>query len=362
MRVPAVLLLALTAGCSVAVEDEGPIDADGSIQGGSIQGAVIVDQIATANGARTRVSARFVRVSGGIDQAAAEHVIGAPRFDASSPLGCSLVEGEEPMTATGGSIELLDVGELILHYAQPAQPFVGAAADDADEGSVSVPLAARAFPDVGELVSGIVYTSRDGDEVIPFGGRFFIESSGSAQLDGFTLRAEAPRPLSGITLFSTPLNSAGFNSAGFNSAGFNSAGFNSAGFNSAGFNSAGFNSAGLASAAGDELDDFLIAGDDLVLGWSAGQTARGDRIYVDITPDEQVAAGRTLRCVFEDDGEAVVPAALIDHRPGTVLEVEIHRHRRTTPHDVSSSALDAAVVDFDFAVAARVLVAEYGTP
>lgn len=342
MRVPAVLLLAFTVGCSVAVEDEGPIEGDepqASAQS-SVQGAVIVDQVATRHGARTRVSARFVRVSGGIDQAAAEQVIGAPRFDASSPLGCGPLDGEEPMASAGGSIELLDVGELLLHYLDHAS----GRADDHEptppSAALVFPLAARAFPDVGELVSGIVYTSRDGDEAIPFGGRFAIESSGSPYLDGFTVTVDAPRPLSGVSLASGALR-------------------------------AGSTEDGVEGV--DELIDFMVAGDDLALAWDAGQLALGDRIYVDVTPSEidPQRMARTVRCVFEDDGEAAVPAALIGHRPGTVLDVEIHRHRRTVPDEVTSSghsgsvagvALEEAVVDFDFAVAARVVVADDVAP
>lgn len=299
MRVPAVFLVALTVGCSATVEDEIPADeADASVQG-----AVVVDQVVTGNGAKTRVSARFVRVSGGIDQTAAEEVIGAPRFDVGTPLGCSLIEGEEPVSTTsGGSIELLDAGELVLYHT---------AGLSAVSESVVVPLAARAFPDVGELVSGIVYTSREGDTAIPSGGRFVIETSGSAQLDGFTVQVDAPEALSAVA-----------------------------------------------------ISDLVITGDDLPVAWNPGHPSLGDRIYIDLTPDD----GRTLRCVFYDDGEALIPAALVSARPGVAIDVEIHRHRRTIA-PVSSlgearalDGLEEAVVDFDYAVAAQVLVAEYTVP
>src|SRR6202041_1916014 len=65
-----------------------------------------------------------------------------------------------------GSIELIDVGDVTLRA-----------------GADAMPLAARAFPDVGELVSGVFYTSRDTASELPAGPTYTVEGTGSAFVD-----------------------------------------------------------------------------------------------------------------------------------------------------------------------------------
>ena len=62
-----------------------------------------------------------------------------------------------------------------------------------------------------------------------------------------------------------------------------------------------------------------------------------------------------FRCVFEDDGSAIVPATYLAFAPGTELDVIAHRLRETT---VKLPGVDEAVVEFDYAVLARIAVGE----
>ncbi len=287
-------LLAMAAGCSATVVDDAadePADA-------SIHGVVVVERtvvLATAPPfARSDVYARFLRVSGGLDAATASEVVGAAAVDAGAPLGCSARDAlASPVAVGDGAIELLDVGDMVLHVV------------DGDT-TRSVPLAARAFPDVGELVSGVVYTSRDDSAALPAGGSYIIETSGSAWMDGFAIQVDAPGELVGLRL------------------------------------------AGLLA---DEDDLVVDAGEPLAIAWEAG--AVDDRIVVDVSPVDDGAAA--FRCVFEDRGKGTVPTSFMAFAAGSELDVIVHRVRETS---IKLPGVDEAVVDFDYAVLARVAVGE----
>jgi hypothetical protein len=170
------MLLALVAvGCSAPVVDD-PVDANGGIT----QAIILVDRTATTLGApQTNVSAKFMRLSAAADPETAERAVGT-RLDLPAVSECALVSpaaGEDMTTAlsTLGPIELLDVGDLTMKT----------------EGA-AMPLAARAFPDVGGIVSGVFYTSRDSASDLPAPAKYVLEGSGSALVDRFAIEVDAP--------------------------------------------------------------------------------------------------------------------------------------------------------------------------
>ena len=272
----AVSLLALVSGCSAAVGDDVGEDEPGQ----SLKGAVHVESVVSTDGQlRTHVSARFLRVSG-IDGLTGVAPV-TPQF------GCVEVEAQDVPSISGGSIELLDVGDIVVRV------LTGEARGN------TMPLAARAFPDVGDLVSGVVYTSRDNDTELPDRATYLIETHGSIQVDGFSVQVDAPDAPAGVHLAETAL-------------------------------------------AADPV--VLSAGTALPLRWRVPNPAAGDLVYIDMTSDDLA-----VRCIFDDDGFGVVPAAYTDF--GGEVDVAVHRYRQTS---VSLPGVEDAYVDFDFAVSAQV--------
>jgi hypothetical protein len=286
-------LMASTAiGCSATVEDPASDD-----ETGVVHGAVVVERTVAADGraaSQARVSARFMRLEG-IDVPIAERVVATRRFQPGEPVGCRwLATDEEALPPSAeGSIELVDVGDIVVHTV---------------DGGRDTPLVTRAFPDVGDLVSGVVYTSRD-DSWLPEAEGYLIEVAGSDEVDAFSLRLESPGVPSAVS----------------------------------------FDGIGLA-----ELDVVRV-GETVELRWAPG--GANDEVYVDLVPVD-VNDGAPYRCVLVDDGLAnfVTPG----FEPGVELDVEVHRYRRLDVERARAAGidLDDAVLEVDVAAAARVTVAE----
>ena len=88
-------------------------------------------------------------------------------------------------------IELLDVGEVTVVARDTGR-------------AATMPLATRAFADVGDLVSGVFYTSRDNGADLP-GGDYRIVASGSQDVERFDVGAEAPDALDEVRVDDDPL-------------------------------------------------------------------------------------------------------------------------------------------------------------
>jgi hypothetical protein len=307
MRLLAVLssLLLAASGCSAAVVDDDSEDVETTeaMAHGNVGVERVVSYGTASAGPRTYVSARFVRLFG-LDIETAESLVGsAARLDPDAPLGCTWHEGVASGAspeAIDGSIELLDVGDIVLRA-----------------GSTATPLAARAFPDVGDLVSGVVYTSRDHSAVLPAAATYSIETSGSVFVDGFTIQVDAPDGLQGVRLSQT--------------------------------------TAGPDDQPFEAGDITVVMGEGLTIRWDPGSPSLGDRIYVDVTPVDDEPGATGLRCVFDDRGAGIVPDPVSKLQAGGEIEIAVHRHRLVT---AKPSGIDQAVVDFDFAVTARALLTE----
>lgn len=292
----AAVAAATVAACSAPVVDD-VADASGS----TTQAIVLVDRVAADGATQTNVSAKFMRLSGAADPEAAERIVGS-RLDL-PPIGeCVVLSDEDSGSdiASLGSIELLDVGDVTLRA-----------------GGSPLALAPRAFPDVGALVSGVVYTSRDAQTELPAPATYVIETTGSQALDAFALEAEAPSAPEDVRL------------------------------------------------AGEELDPahpaVIPEGNGLSVRWRAAPTPHDELIYVDVASPTNGAA---VRCAFNDTGDATIPASLLRSDTFGPLpasaSVGVHRVRLgsfglSTPAG-APAAIDLGEVRFDLGVVGRISI------
>jgi hypothetical protein len=279
----------VAAGCSAHVEDV----ADAS--GGATRGLVVVERTASEAGTRTDVSAKFMRVTPSADLAVAERVVGSPLE--LPPAGrCTVLGGAAADDAAAApippttSIDLLDVGDLTVTTG-------------ASDGPMA--LAARAFPDLGALVSGVFYTSRDATTELPAPARYVVRGTGSAVIDRFTVEADAPPAPEDVRVGDAPL------------------------------------------VEGVTLED----GAAVPVHWAPPPAgARGeDLVYVDVTSH----GGAGVRCAFRDAGEGLVPAGFVSARVlggGGRATMAIHRVHREV---FAAPGIDAGEVRFDLAVSGR---------
>ncbi|WP_437854258.1 hypothetical protein [Sorangium sp. So ce363] len=249
-------------------------------------------------GAVTNVLAKFMRLSSAMDPELAEGAVGKP-FVLPSAGSCMVLspaaDDEASSFSSLSPIELLDAGDVTMKTE-----------------STEMPLAARAFPDVGALVFGVFYTSRDATSDLPAPARYVFESSGSGQLDRFAFEADAPAGPEEVRIGDAEL------------------------------------------ADGVDLD----AGVGAVVQWRADESGEAGRtrdiIYVDVTS----AHGATVRCAFKDTGRGVIPGSLLD--PSTLgplpanATLAVHRTRQVP---FNTSGIDLGEVRFDLSVNGRARIA-----
>jgi hypothetical protein len=150
--------------------------------------AVVEVERSTGPGENTQnsaVAARVVRVKQGSvdDSALAIAGVGA---DVGSTPGC-IVPADATALAQGRSIELLDVGQVVL---------------SADTRNTT--LNQRLMPDPAGMVSGVFYSSRSADSFVP-GSKVAVRSMGGPDLpDGFLANVSAPHDLTDVRV--SPLN------------------------------------------------------------------------------------------------------------------------------------------------------------
>lgn len=277
-------------GCSTPVIDD-VADANGAVT----QGLVLVERSAAEGAApQTNVSAKFMRIPAAADPELAERVVGSP-FDRPLVGACQAVGAgaDEPSPGLGaaGPIELLDAGDVTLKT-----------------GALEMPLAARAFPDVGDLVFGVFYTSRDAASELPAPARYSFESSGSGLLERFSFEVEGPHGPEDVQIGDVEL------------------------------------------ADGALLEEGVSA----IVRWRAAETTQADdRVYVDVI----AASGAAVRCAFADTGRGVIPgsalrAETLGPLPGSV-DVAVRRVREVP---FAAPGMDLGEVRFDLSVIGRATV------
>jgi hypothetical protein len=284
---PFLVFFVATVGCSTA-SPEGDDVADAN--SGMTEGVVLVERASSADGTvQTNVSAKFMRLSAPVDVDLAERVVGA-RLDLPALGTCRVDAAAREKVGNNsrpvlGPIELLDVGDVSLVT-----------------GASRLALGARAFPDVGELVSGMFYTAPDAATELPWADTYTLQGTGSALVEHFAIQVEAPPPPSEVRIGGLPLNSAVVDTR------------------------------------------FPTAVD-----WD-GQP-RGDQVVVDIG----VPSGASVHCAFKDSGKAILPSlAVIGSRLGPLPSagsIRVHRLRQRT---FTAVGLDAAELRFDLSVTGHV--------
>lgn len=290
-RVTLVFAALVAAGCSAPVVDD-TADASGALTEGIVQ----VERSVGSDGAtQSNVSAKFMRLGASADLDLAERIVGT-RLELPSVGECMSLPSVDVAEKTAsfaslGPIDLVDVGDVTVRVRAAAQ-----------ESAPSMPLAARAFPDVGDLVSGVFYTSRDAESDLPAGAVYALESTGSSQVDRFSIEAEAPASPDDVRVGDTPLR--------------------------------------------DGVT--LVEGVPALVQWSAGR-ARGDLVVIDMR-----GAGRSaMRCAFNDEGRAVLPA----QAQSGAGSITFHRIRRRAFEVGRAPGVDVGEVRFDLSVVGRATVA-----
>jgi hypothetical protein len=290
---PMLLALVLGPGCSGTVASSSTTGNSSTIALLSVERSVSASDPTVTP--RAHASAYFMRMPAGADNVLAARLVGAelplPAIEHCESADALWNRGL-PL-ASLEPVDLVDVGQVAL-----------------DVGQTTETMAARAFPDVIDLVSGVVYTSRD-QIAAPLADeeRYTFRISGSPAFRRIALGATAPGPPAEVVVAGTPLESA----------------------------------------------DITVPRRDLSLGWRA---QRGDGVvYVDIVPNDDGAAGR-VRCAFADDGEATIPLAMLPR--GTAQTIAIHRVVRAPAQAVDwdvaptqgvagPSNLDGGEIRFDLA-------------
>ncbi len=288
LRASVLIAAATIVGCSAPVVDD-VADANGAMT----EGVVVVERTVSADGpTQTNISAKFMRLGTPVDVDLAERVVGSkldqPAIGTCRPRSTGSMDTRDRAGALG-SVELFDVGDVSLRA-----------------GDSVMSLAVRAFPDVGDLVSGMFYTSRDAASDLPSAPVYKLESTGSASVDRFSIEAEAPSTLEDVRLGGAPL------------------------------------------LEGASLEEGLPAS----LEWRAGR-GRGDVVLVDVSGP----SGSSIRCAFPDEGKATLPGwvlrgSTLGGLPATAT-VAIHRVRERS---FATAGLDTGAVRFDLAVIGRVAV------
>jgi hypothetical protein len=239
-----------------------------------------------ANNAGAHASAYFLRLQAGADPTLAARVVGTSL--ALPSLGqCLPVEmvGDEGMPlASLGPVDLVDVGQVALQG-----PTTGAV------------LAARAFPDVVDLISGVVYTTREPvADAVREPGSYTFYISGSQAVPSMAIEAHAPgtaRALSigGYALGAEPLS---------------------------------------------------LPRGDVAITWQPNPYA--DAVYVELASLEDGPLER-VRCAFAATGPGIVPASALPR--ASAQSVSVHSVRRES---VSALGLDGGEMRFDLAVSGTI--------
>jgi len=182
------LLLLLAAGCA----QEAPYTADE--EQGSTHALVAVDRSRSAkrsSDVRAGALASFARIPATVDTTTALELIG---LDAQLPdlNRCAVRDaGRDPSTPLSpfDRVELLAAGNVSVVV-----------------GSEETVLAPRVFPTVTDMISGVVYTTRDlAAEPLPAGQAYVIRTGGSPELDPLELGVDAPQEPASVAVGGVPL-------------------------------------------------------------------------------------------------------------------------------------------------------------
>ncbi len=178
------MLAPLAMACSAELEHYST-DADT----GSTHALVAVERSTQLDGTqRAAALAGFVRMPADTDAKALLESVGL-RHERPSIGQCKTLASNAPSPTGLGRVELLEAGDVSLSTAT---------------GESS--LAPHAFPTVTDLVSGIVYTTRDlNADPLPAAVPYTLRASGGSGLPALQVVKQAPAEVEAITLGGVPL-------------------------------------------------------------------------------------------------------------------------------------------------------------
>jgi hypothetical protein len=332
--VAACAALPLAAACSAPLATPGSSSSTDAFlrdaaEGASTAALVAFERTTTANETvHGSAVGRFVRMRSGLVDDATLRMVGAtldlPALGSCSRTGPDAqglsadTEGSASLQADGPhSVELLDVGDLTV-----------------EAGGVRASLEARALPDIVDLVTGVLYSTRTAfaADGLPTRGAYVLRSSGSGAVsDGehgvpaFAVSTTAPGEPEELLIEGQDARSA------------------------------------------DGVE--LALGGPVSLRWKTTDGGDDDVVYVDVvaaTADEAAreagdAAGN-VRCAFADRGSAVLPSSVFaiaaadgtrgELARGTLVVHRVHREAFQVAGQ-GRTGIEAGVVRFDFARAAE---------
>jgi hypothetical protein len=239
---------------------------------------------------QAKAFASFVRTPPEVDAAAVTRATGLD-LDLPEAGECSISGSTRDSLALSPlrRVELLAAGDVAL-----------------ETPSGRVELAPHAFPAVTDVVSGVVYTTRDRAAALPAGEPYALSAGGGPFLSPLAVSAEAPPSLEAVLLDGVPLSA---------------------------------------------TSTFLPR--ESQLSWKAG-SAR-DLVYVRLT-GAGAAQGATT-CAFRDDaGRGLIPASVLPH--SGPIQLSLHRLRSVALGSTPGDGIDVGELRFDFELSAVVALVE----
>jgi len=275
---------AVSLGCTGEVVDGA--DADTS----TTHALLVVEQSALpeeAAATRSHASVWFLRVADQQDLEAATELV-TDRLELPSPGDCVAVSGNEPAPpADMAPVDLAFAGDVRMRT-----------------GEEDTPLTLRFFPDVANLVSGVMYTLQDQDDLeIPFGPLVSIHASGTPVFEPLEASAPTPPLPRGVALDGQPI-------------------------------------------ADGTVE--VPRGRPVSLTWTPGLDE--DVVFVDVEP-VPAAPSERVRCAFMDRGAGEIPMVAIPE--SAKMNLTFHRFRNVPLRDEEGNVGNA---HFDLTVSAQVLV------
>lgn len=252
------------------------VDPAADVETGTTRALIQIDSTADGADPQATAMAGFARIPASSDAEAVLELVGwglelPPTGSCAGAADAAASAADMPLDP----VDFLDAGDVVI-----------------TAGEARATLAPRAFPTVSDLLSGVLYTTRDGSaDPLPPGVTYEVATTGGDALPPLRLSAAAPGTITGLRLGGTPIQ---------------------------------------------EVTE-VRSGAPLDLSWDVG--APGDLLVVDLALDD----GGVTTCVFPDEaGAATVPAASLPRAGGGWLGV----HRvRVTPFE--SPEIDRGELRFD---------------
>jgi hypothetical protein len=276
--------LATLVGCSGTVVSASDASTASTLALLSIESSTAAGEPATFAGAHA--SAYFLRMQAGADPALATRLVGTsltlPALGQCAPV--ELLGAEGMPLASLGPVDLVDVGQVALEGPR-----------------TRVILAARAFPDVIDLVSGVVYTTRDPvSDPMREPGTYTFRTAGTPALAAMKLDGRAPGSTEGFYAGGSPLGG----------------------------------------------EPVALPRANVAVSWQP--VAGADLVYVELASLEDGPLDR-VRCAFAADGTGLIPVSALPKANLQSLTVHaLHRESVVAP------GLDGGEMRFDLAVSGTI--------